>query len=251
MLPTPSTSHVCFDRVYEPAEDSFLLLDTLSSPAETAFLHSRFPPSSPAPLVLEVGVGSGVVLAFVAANSGALFGRRPLLALGTDVNAFASRAAEETANLALRERMAPRPGCKLLGVVTADLASSIRPGSVDVLIFNPPYVPTSEVPGHSPAMAASLPTPSQQSSHLLSLSYAGGVDGMEVTDRMLHQLPSTLHPRRGVAYLLLCAQNKPREVEARVRNWGPAWRAEIVGAKEKQAGWEKLYILRIWSISQD
>ena len=46
MLPTPSTSHVNYNRIYEPAEDSFLLLDTLASPSETTFLRIRFPPNA-------------------------------------------------------------------------------------------------------------------------------------------------------------------------------------------------------------
>ena len=69
MLPTPSTSHVNYDQIYEPSEDSYLLLDTLSSPVEVDFLCPRFPPGSPSPLVLEVGTGSGVVIAFVLANA--------------------------------------------------------------------------------------------------------------------------------------------------------------------------------------
>ena len=66
MLPTPDTSHVSYDQIYEPAEDSYLLLDTLSSASETTFLRSHFR-TGPAPLVVEVGTGSGVVLAFVVA----------------------------------------------------------------------------------------------------------------------------------------------------------------------------------------
>ena len=72
MLPTPSTSHVAFERVYEPAEDSYLLLDTLSSETEKAFLQVRFngtPTNSPAPFVVEIGTGSGVVLSFVDAHT--------------------------------------------------------------------------------------------------------------------------------------------------------------------------------------
>ena len=63
MLPTPDTSHVPYKRVYEPAEDSYLLLDTLSSAVETEYLQKAFPDI--APLVVEVGTGSGVVLVFV------------------------------------------------------------------------------------------------------------------------------------------------------------------------------------------
>ncbi|ORY12696.1 N(5)-glutamine methyltransferas-like protein MTQ2 [Clohesyomyces aquaticus] len=253
MLPTPSTSHVCFDRVYEPAEDSFLLLDTISAPSEAAFLHDRFEhpphhgPCSTPPLVLEVGVGSGVVLAFVAANAGKIFGREDVLTLGVDINSFACDAASKTVQNAIKTGSRST----FLDIVNGDLASSIRPHSIDVFIFNPPYVPA-ELPDFSRHNDYNAPRPGQkptsfeQDSYLLELSYAGGVDGMEVTNRMLEQIPDILDPSRGVAYLLLCAQNKPEAVKQDIRNWGHGWKAETVGTSGKQAGWEKLQIVRIW-----
>lgn len=258
MLPTPSTSHVCFDRVYEPAEDSYLLLDTLSSPSETSFLHARFAqaptPTAPsnAPLVLEAGVGSGVVLAFVAANARSIFGRQDVLTLGTDINRFACAAASQTVRDAVREgKKSLVSDSAFLDIVNGDLASSIRTASVDIFIFNPPYVPA-ELPDFSRhtdynALPAGKATTSfEQDSYLLELSYAGGAEGMEVTNRMLEQLPRILDPDRGVAYVLLCAQNKPDEVKRRIREWGSGWQAETVGASGKKAGWEKLQIVRIW-----
>jgi release factor glutamine methyltransferase len=250
MLPTPSTSHVCFDRVYEPAEDSYLLLDTLSSASETAFLKDRFgDASSTPPLVLEVGVGSGVVLAFVAANAEAIFGRNDVLTLGTDINSFACKAAAQTVQDAIQEREDGRS--VFVDVVNSDLASAIRPRSVDVFIFNPPYVPAELPDLSSHDKYNTLPegkkvTSFEQDSYLLELSYAGGEDGMVVTDRMLEQIPGILSSDRGVAYVLLCAQNKPEVVKQRIREWGSGWMAETVGSSGKKAGWEKLVIVRIW-----
>ena len=95
MLPTPSTSHVCFDSVYEPAEDSFLFLDTLSSKSEVDFLHQRFSPVNEVPLVLEVGPGSGVIIAFLTAHAQTIFGR-DVLSLAVDANEEACIATAET-----------------------------------------------------------------------------------------------------------------------------------------------------------
>ncbi|KAF1843960.1 uncharacterized protein K460DRAFT_154870 [Cucurbitaria berberidis CBS 394.84] len=250
MLPTPSTSHVCFDRVYEPAEDSYLLLDTLSSPSETSFLQDRFKhANSSPPLVLEVGVGSGVVLAFVAANTQSIFGRQDTLTLGTDINSFACRAASQTVRDAIKERENGRS--VFLDVVNGDLGSAIRPHSIDVFIFNPPYVPA-ELPDlsrheyYNTIAEGKKATSFQQDSYLLQLSYAGGEDGMVVTNRMLEQVPEILSDERGVAYVLLCAQNKPEVVKARIRDWGSGWNAETVGSSGNKAGWEKLVIVRIW-----
>jgi release factor glutamine methyltransferase len=250
MLPTPSTAHVCFDRIYEPAEDSYLLLDTLSSPSEAAFLHDRFQglPSTP-PLVLEVGVGSGVVLAFIAANAGHIFGRHDILTLGVDINSFACKAATQTVLTAIKERNDQRT--VFLDVVNGDLASAVRPNSIDVFIFNPPYVPA-ELPDlsrhdqHNAIPIGKAATSFEQDSYLLELSYAGGEDGMVVTNRMLEQVPETLSKGRGVAYVLLCAQNKPEVVKQQIRGWGTGWMAETVGSSGKKAGWEKLVIVRIW-----
>jgi release factor glutamine methyltransferase len=271
MLPTPSTSHVPYARVYEPAEDSFLLLDTLSSPSETAFLAGHFPltPPTPSPLVLEVGPGSGVVLAFLTAHAHALFSRRDILTLGIDVNRFACQATGETVRKAVAEDVTAaaaaaangangaRPGGVggygyYLAAGQGDLTSPVRPGTVDVLVFNPPYVPTPEVPSLPIGeMKAEKKTTYEEDSALLALSYAGGKDGMEITERLIEELPVVLSDR-GVAYLLLCAQNKPDEVKQRVRRvmerrgGTGVWRAETVGTSGKQAGWERLQIVRIW-----
>lgn len=272
MLPTPSTSHVSFDTVYEPAEDSFLFLDTLSSASEAAWLSERFSPSSssepptkrqktsPPPLVIEVGTGSGVVLAFAAANAKEIFGRRDILTLGTDVNRNACAATRQTVLTAIREKngnenetaVSGGLSSHFLASLTADLCSPLRSQSVDVLLFNPPYVPTPELPP-LPSEAdvqkeegMSRSAKFEHESYLLSLTYAGGGDGMETTNRLLDEVPNVLNPERGVAYVLLCAQNKPEEVKERIRAWGTGWMAETVGRSGVQAGWEKLVIVRIW-----
>ncbi|KAK8925121.1 hypothetical protein H634G_05719 [Metarhizium anisopliae BRIP 53293] len=245
MLPTPDTSHVPYSRVYEPAEDSFLLLDTLSSPSETAFLQAAFPSSSPAPLVLEIGTGSGIVVAFLNAHARTLFGHRHLLACGVDMNAFACRATVQTVRTAGASH-ADSHGM-YLGSWTGDLASALRPHEVDVLVFNPPYVPTPEMPVRPGTFAdddGGEPSWDDES-YLLSLSYAGGRDGMETTERLVGMLPGVLSAR-GCAYLLLCRQNRPEEVARRIGELEGSWRVEVVGSSGKTAGWEKLCVLRIW-----
>lgn len=278
MLPTPDTSHVPYNQVYEPAEDSFLLLDTLSSPSETAFLTQRFTTANnttaeahhdkknnnnnttPAPLVVEVGTGSGVVIGFVNAHARALFGTTAVLTAGVDVNGFACAATQATVAKAAADAGAgPSSGC-FLGALRGDLLAPLGAGQVDVLIFNPPYVPTEELPAQdhehllagpgddaagTSSSSGSSSARFERDSYLLSLSYAGGRDGMEVTDRLIEALPRALSGR-GCAYILLCAGNKPDEVKARIAAFGPEWRVRTVGDSGKQAGWEKLQIIRIW-----
>ncbi|KAL8989452.1 MAG: hypothetical protein Q9177_001660 [Variospora cf. flavescens] len=263
MLPTPSTSHVDVNLVYEPAEDSFLFLDTLSSVAESSFLKERFghdpqrrkrDVQSPSPLIVEVGVGSGVILGFLTAHARQILGRNDVLSVGVDVSRPACQASTDTVHLACQAASngSPESG-RFFTSLNADLTSVIRPGTVDVLICNPPYVPTAEVP-HTldiRTQAAKISNngdeqnPNAEEANLISLSYAGGTDGMEVTNRLLEQLPTALDSKRGVAYILLCNQNRPDEVVQRIRQWGADWTVYVVGRSGKQGGWEKLQILRI------
>ena len=373
MLPTPSTKHLRSQlntTIYEPAEDSYLLLDTLSSASETAFLRSRLRPrchlrskssshkdsdlaaegcrsisqcrsipSSSPPLILEVGTGSGLVIAFLLANASRIFGHyhhdhaqhdnssnisgnaagdRPsttVLGLASDVNPVAAANVHETVYQAIHDaRLArdaisarenphpegtttqkPSTGTSndvaditptFLGALQADLTSAMNDRSVDLLVFNPPYVPTETLPAlqlQQPTDSGSISVANAQvrfdtESHLLALSYAGGYDGMEVTDRFLADVPRVLSGR-GVCYVVLCARNGIEEVKGRVRGWvggeaqefsdtgtisvrgGPSgdvagakyecdcpwrWRAETVGQSGGKGGWERLEIVRIW-----
>ena len=266
MLPTPLTSHVDSNCIYEPAEDSYLFLDTLASAKETSFLTHRFRDQacenelSLPPLIVEVGTGSGIVLAFVTAHAKDILGRDDVLAIGTDVNVYACHAAEQTilqacidTNTSQHAATSATPST----TICADLTNPLRSGVADVLIFNPPYVPSDYAPGIRPVNTAEVPFSHaevakhtvesfENESYLLSLSYAGGLDGMEVTNNLLKELPYVLDRHRGVAYILLCQQNKPEEVVERIRTWGKDWDVEVVGRSGKKAGWEKLAIVRIW-----
>jgi release factor glutamine methyltransferase len=93
--------------VYGPAEDSGLLAD-----AATTHVAAE-------DRVLEVGVGSGWVAARVADATGATV-------VGSDVNPHACRRARERG----------------VETVRADLVGPFRDGAFDVVLFNPPYLPT-------------------------------------------------------------------------------------------------------------
>jgi len=95
------------DHVYEPAEDSFLMVDALQS-------HM-----SNGDRILEVGCGSGIVSMFAVDHAS--------LVIATDLNPYAVK-------------------CTRLNGITAlvsDLFFGIR-STFDLIVFNPPYLPTSE-----------------------------------------------------------------------------------------------------------
>ena len=235
MLKTSDTSHVSYERVYEPSEDSFLLPDTLV--LEAAHLTSRFRHASP--LVVEVGCGSGVVLAFVAMHATTIFGKRDVLTMGIDVNEFACKATEMTV-----KRNVGTMHKSFLGCVKGDLACAIRNHTVDVLIFNPPYVPSETLPTIS-ANPQRTQDEFETRNALSALATDGGELGMQVTNRLLDLLPLLLSRPNGVAYVLLCAQNRPDEVKSRLRAWGEGWSVETVGKSGSKGGWERLQIIRV------
>ncbi|CAI4216652.1 unnamed protein product [Parascedosporium putredinis] len=196
MLPTPDTSHIPTSLVYDPVEDSYLLLDTFSLDTERAFLQSHFFPSpspssaqtpvpAPAALVLELGSGSGVVSAFLAANAQHIFGG-PVLCACTDLNPHACRATSQTVTKELARKRGEDPSAAtglFLGVSNADLEGPWHRGIVDVLVFNPPYVPTPDLPskpdklsgtGHGSTAA---PPSFEEEEYFLGLAYAGATRG--------------------------------------------------------------------------
>jgi release factor glutamine methyltransferase len=154
--PTPKYNLKQYPAVYDPAEDSFLLLDTLELEDWTTINPS---------LVLEVGSGSGVVSAFLSSLIGpskaCMFLFLFLVYLCTDINEMATRATKLTSKL----------NNSNLEPIVCDFFSALRvPHAVDILVFNPPYVVTPvEELGSQSIMAA----------------WAGGEHGRVVTDRFL------------------------------------------------------------------
>ena len=160
----PDQNHLTMsvlEHVYEPSEDTFLLMDALTADAER--LRALQPAVS-----VEIGSGNGVPISKLAL----LLGRRSGAFFATDINPHAAATSARTfANNGI-----------LGEVVLVDALDGFKSrfhGAVDVLLFNPPYVPTptDEIGGAG-----------------IEASWAGGVDGREVIDRILPMLPRLLSP---------------------------------------------------------
>ncbi|KAJ1457138.1 methylase [Pelagophyceae sp. CCMP2097] len=192
---TPCVEHLGLEAwqcVYEPSEDTFLLLDALHGDA--SLLRS-------ARLVVEIGPGSGTVTTFVSRLI-----NRAAMHLAVDVNRAACDATTSTA-------IANGVGARV-EVVQGDLLSGLRlRGKVDALIFNPPYVPTDSTEVASDGIEA---------------AWAGGLRGREVVDRLLPHVSEWLADC-GAFYLVVVDENDPREIMAALAK--QSLRAEIVASK--------------------
>ncbi|MFC6785490.1 HemK2/MTQ2 family protein methyltransferase [Halobaculum halobium] len=137
--------------VYAPAEDSGLL-------AEAAVEHARG-------VTLEVGTGSGWVAERVLTEGDAD------RVIGSDVNPHACRRARDRGVEAVR----------------GDLLGSFGDGSLDTVLFNPPYLPTD---------------PDNEWDDWQEVALSGGESGRELIEPFLDDLPRAL-ATDGVALLLV------------------------------------------------
>lgn len=207
-FPTPTFSHISqvdYQHVYEPAEDTFLMMDALEKDAD--FLRAKRPL-----LCVEVGSGSGALITFLASILGPLTHY-----IATDINPKAAQCTSKTAK---------QNGVNVCCVVT-DLVECLVPhilGKVDVLIFNPPYVVTAS---------------DEVGSHSIEASWAGGDKGREVMDR-LFPFVSTLLSNTGCFYLVTVAENKPDDIICMLESQGLG--SELL--LKRKAGRERLSILK-------
>jgi release factor glutamine methyltransferase len=146
--------HLAAD-VYEPAEDSYLLIDAALNEIARSKQRLR---------IIEIGTGSGIVTAAIMRDA------PEHRYTATDISPHAAACAK----------------ANRVPVVRADLFSGIR-GRFDLIIFNPPYLPT---------------TPAERVDGWLDCAWNGGADGRAVIDRFLGQAPAFLTDRGSILLLL-------------------------------------------------
>ncbi|KZO94996.1 S-adenosyl-L-methionine-dependent methyltransferase, partial [Calocera viscosa TUFC12733] len=213
MLPTPDLSHLTrqdFALIYQPAEDTFILLDALERDAE--LIKTADPTVS-----LEIGSGSGCVSAFI----GQIMGDRSVY-LCTDINDHAARCTLTTG----------QKNKVLLNPVITSLIQGLSPrllGNVDLLVFNPPYVPTDE----EEVIRA-------QSDRTISGAWAGGSHGMSVAQELLRMIPSLLS-KNGYFYLVALRENNPPAIAHQAESELGLTCTVVL---ERRAGIEHLFVLR-------
>lgn len=203
----------CHPEVYEPCDDSFALVDALL--ADRVQLKDLQPS-----VCLEVGCGSGYVITSLA------------LILGNcnsdDVQFLATDISEAAVNTTYSTLAAHHVNAE---VAVADLVSGLEKrlsGTVDVLVFNPPYVPTPE---------------DEVGVEGITSSWAGGDRGRTVIDRML-LIADSLLSSKGVFYLVTVTSNNPGEICQVMRRKGFASRIVVQRYTEE----ESLHVLKFWRL---
>mgnify|MGYP006277363567 CR=1 FL=1 len=175
------------ETVYQPAEDSKLLADAVVDAVEEA------------QCVLDVGTGSGYVAARL---------REEADAVGIDLNPEA--CAQAAANG--------------VPVVRGDMFEPFRAASFDVVVCNPPYLPT---------------PPEREWDDWMERALSGGEDGRAMVDPFLEGVGRVLR-EGGEAYLLISTLTGPEEVRAFAAEQGLD--SEVVA--EDSYPFEKLLVVR-------
>lgn len=165
-----NTSIAITENVYEPSEDSFLLADAALSEINGT------------ERILEVGCGSGIISAVIKANTKASV-------IGIDINPYAAKCSRENG----------------IEIIRSDLLSCIQ-GYFDLIIFNPPYLPTEE---------------DERENGWLNTALDGGFDGRRVIYRFLEDAGRCL-TRGGRILMLVSSLSGIDEIKSRMKSLGYA-----------------------------
>ena len=178
------------NEVYDPAEDSYLLADAAISYARDG-MH-----------VLEIGTGTGFVSSVLLANANVEL-------TATDINPHAARCAKSNS----------------IEMIRTDMFNGLKVESCfDMIIFNPPYLPTSDdekVPGW------------------LNYAFDGGRDGRMAVERFLDHVCGYL-VSDGVILLLVSSLTGIEYVNSRMGALG--FDVDIVG--REKCSFEELVVLK-------
>jgi len=182
------------DLVYEPAEDSFLLADAALKEAK------------PGMRILEIGTGSGFVSAVLLANL------KEIRLVATEINPHAARCAKMNG----------------IEVIRTDLFRGIKSKNpetlFDLILFNPPYLPTSEeekVPGW------------------LNYAFDGGISGRDTLEKFLDEVRDYLKPG-GEVLVLISSITGLDAVKEKMETLGFA--VEVVA--RKKVSFEELIVVK-------
>ncbi|HEY9206130.1 MAG TPA: HemK2/MTQ2 family protein methyltransferase [Candidatus Methanoperedens sp.] len=155
-------------QVYEPSEDSFLLADAALSEVKGS------------ERILEVGCGSGIIAAVIKTHTECKI-------IGIDINPHAVKCTKENG----------------LEVIRGDLLGCIK-GKFDIIVFNPPYLPTRE---------------EERTKDWINVALDGGFDGRRLIQRFLEQAGNCL-VENGRILMVLSSLTGIDEVKSEMESMG-------------------------------
>ena len=227
-METPSYSHLTsedYNYVYEPSEDTFLLLDALE--IELPYLLEKKPLTC-----VEIGPGSGIIISALAKylkhQSHGFF--------AVDINKFACDASQRTR----------RANNVNVEVINMDLLTAFKPNSIDMLVFNPPYVPTPtdkttcNIPEQKKFYDKESENVYSSRDKILIKSWAGGADGCEIINRVISTLSNVL-AHDGIFYLLIIKDNNPEKIKKDLKSRG----YQAVQIIDRKIRGEHLIVLKV------
>ena len=177
------------ENVYEPAEDSFLLADAALEVCTDGMN------------ILEIGTGTGFVTAVLQANMNVKL-------TATEINPYAATCAKSNG----------------IPVIRTDMFSGIKKNKLfDIIIFNPPYLPTSDeekVPGW------------------LNYAFDGGENGREAIIRFFEETSGYLK-EDGTVLLLISSLTGISEVTKLMSEYG--FEPEIIASTK--CSFEELVVI--------
>jgi release factor glutamine methyltransferase len=173
--------------VYEPSEDSFLLTEAALSQIKDS------------ERILEVGCGSGIISAVIKTNTKARV-------TGIDINPYAAACARDNG----------------VDAIIGDLLSCIK-GKFDIIIFNPPYLPTNE---------------SERTNDWINVALDGGYDGREIINRFLEEAGDHLADN-GLVLILVSSFTGIEEVKSMMKSLD----YDIEEKKKERFSFEELLVI--------
>ncbi len=194
------------EKVYAPAEDTFLLLDSVE------------PLVSEGDVVLEIGVGSGIIALTLA--------KHVKKVVGIDISKEAVKCTKYNAKTNRLENK--------IELILGDLFNPLKTeAKFDLILFNPPYLPSEKTDENLFLEKPELKTVSKTWNGL-------GLRGRKVIDRFINGLKIRLQ-KDAQAFLVHSSLNDLEKTLSLTEKMG--LKCEIIA--KKKLFFEELYIIKI------
>ncbi|MEK3883698.1 peptide chain release factor N(5)-glutamine methyltransferase [Paenibacillus sp. PL2-23] len=189
-----------------PRPETELLVEAVLDAAGRLWPPAATAHGAAAPTVVDVGTGSGAIAVTLAAQ------RHDWRVIASDLSPDALEVARaNAARHTAAGRIAFAQGDLLAPLIASGRGGTAVDGAgarVDVLVSNPPYIPSADMPGLQREVRDYEP----------HLALEGGADGLDPYRRMLEQLPLLSAMPRIVAFEL--GMGQPRIVAELMRGMG-------------------------------